>query len=521
MLVRRISLVVALALLALPAAAHAAFPGQNGKIAATAFDSFSNGVHTLNPDGTGDTWLTPDDSTTSAPAWSSDGTKIAFDRFGANRDVWVMNADGTNATQLTNDPAYDGNPAWSPDGTRIVFESGRDGNRELYVMNADGSNQVRITNDPATDRDPSWSPDGQKIAFSSDREHFVCDSYPYCQPRATYRIFTINVDGSDATRITLTRLGDSSHSPSDHFHPDWSPSGAQLVYQSAEDDYSEEFYANRIFTTGPGGRELSLIYGGTYPDSGVAWSPDGQYIVSTYDYETHVISASVGGYGATISYCCNQYPSWQPLPSAQPGGYPRPAGATPLYASLVPAYAPCTAPNRTHGAPLASGSCAPPARPSSNLTVGTPDANGKLPNALGFLRLAVQRGVPGGPDDSDVLITTSLKSIYTASELSDYTGELEARITIRRTDKEAGVSSTSLDFPLSAAVPCAATADPDTGSTCALSTSADAVRPGSVPEGQRTSWALDEVRVYDGGPDGDADTTGDNELFEVQGLFVP
>src|SRR5438477_3379752 len=101
--IRRITLTTAMAVLVLAPAAHAAFPGQNGKIAATGFDSFSDGIHTLNPDGTGDTWLTPDDSTTSNPAWSADGTKIAFDRLGTNRDVWVMNADGSKPQPLTND----------------------------------------------------------------------------------------------------------------------------------------------------------------------------------------------------------------------------------------------------------------------------------------------------------------------------------------------------------------------------------------------------------------------------------
>ena len=46
--------------------------------------------------------------------------------------------------------------------------------------------------------------------------------------------------------------------------------------------------------------------------------------------------------------------------SATPVGYPRPLGATPLSASLVPAYAECTASNRTHGPPLDSASCNPP-----------------------------------------------------------------------------------------------------------------------------------------------------------------
>ena len=45
--------------------------------------------------------------------------------------------------------------------------------------------------------------------------------------------------------------------------------------------------------------------------------------------------------------------------------------------------------------------------------------------------------------------------------------------------------------------------------------------PGAVTEGTRAIWALDQVQVYDGGPDGDADATGDTRLFAVQGVFVP
>jgi hypothetical protein len=89
------------------------------------------------------------------------------------------------------------------------------------------------------------------------------------------------------------------------------------------------------------------------------------------------------------------------------------------------------------------------------------------------------------------------------------------------TDKQSGVASTGVDFPLSFAVPCTPTADTNTGANCSLSTTADSIRPGMVPEGQRTIWGIDEVKVYDGGSDRDADTTRDNQLFETQGVFVP
>jgi Tol biopolymer transport system component len=47
-----------------------------------------------------------------------------------------MNADGTQVRQLTDNDAVDGRPAWSPDGTRIAFDRSA---TEIFVMNADGT----------------------------------------------------------------------------------------------------------------------------------------------------------------------------------------------------------------------------------------------------------------------------------------------------------------------------------------------------------------------------------------------
>ena len=59
------------------------------------------------------------------------------------------------------------------------------------------------------------------------------------------------------------------------------------------------------------------------------------------------------------------------------------------------------------------------------------------------------------------------------------------------------------------------------GATCSVATTADAVTSDLVREGQRGIWKVGQVQVFDGGADGDADTTGDNTLFAVQGTFLP
>jgi len=206
---------------------------------------------------------------------------------------------------------------------------------------------------------------------------------------------------------------------------------------------------------------------------------------------------------------------------ADTAGYPRPKGATPMYLSLVPAAKPCTAPNRTHGPPLVFGSCNPVAPESLNLTVGVGDGNVALSKSVGFVRMRVLAGAPGGSDDSDVEIRFILTNVMNISGLTDYTGELRTQVGVRLTDRASNIPATTQDFPFAFNVQCAATADTTLGGACALTTTADAVVPGSAAEGTRAIWALDKLKVYDGGPDGDADTVGDNSLFAVQGVFVP
>jgi hypothetical protein len=207
-------------------------------------------------------------------------------------------------------------------------------------------------------------------------------------------------------------------------------------------------------------------------------------------------------------------------------GHVRPKGATPLYASLVPAYSPCSSPNRTHGPPLAFGSCAPPAQASPSLTVGSPDANGAQANSVGSIRLDARTGDMGiAASVTDVRCAGAVATCGAANTAggTDYVGELRATMAVRRTDKfdSSGVpdSITLTDTTFEFVFPCGPTAA-TLGGSCAIATTANALIPGLIRSGDRTAMELGAIQVFDGGPDGDADTPGDS-LFATQGVFVP
>ena len=103
--------------------------------------------------------------------WGQADGKIAFisDREEHRFDVWIMNADGSDPINLTKGRDC-ASPAWSPDGTKIayigdVFDDDRYGG-EIWVMDADGGNPQQLTDDSVDGLLLSWSADGSRIYYT-------------------------------------------------------------------------------------------------------------------------------------------------------------------------------------------------------------------------------------------------------------------------------------------------------------------------------------------------------------------
>jgi Tol biopolymer transport system component len=254
------------------------------------------------------TRLTDDPNDDSHPAFSPDGTKIAFQakRSVGTFDIWTMDVDGGNQTRRTFHSQNDRNPAYSPNGAWIAFDSDRMGTFDLYRMPvATGEADIEaLTFGNDDDMEPAWTPDGLALFFASSRGDDT-----------DFDIWRIPATGGDSNAIQVTALTEEDTSPAlsslgdalafvsnlnfgvqGHVYtsdlgaqsvepltgdpgvaeadPAWFP-GGNLVLFARDDGIDSNLWIQAAGSVAP----LQITFGsGILGDGGGAWSPDGTRI---------------------------------------------------------------------------------------------------------------------------------------------------------------------------------------------------------------------------------------------------
>jgi len=129
-----------------------------------------------------------------SPAWSPDGTKLAYVSFQLKKPiVYVHNLSAGIQSVVANFKGSNSAPAWSPDGQRLAVVLTKDGLSQMYTLNVDGSGLKRLATSSSIDTEPAFSHDGQWIYFTSDRGG---SPQIYRLPSAGGRAERVTFDGS-------------------------------------------------------------------------------------------------------------------------------------------------------------------------------------------------------------------------------------------------------------------------------------------------------------------------------------
>jgi dipeptidyl aminopeptidase/acylaminoacyl peptidase len=221
-------------------------------------------IFRLNPDGTGRLNLTRSSSFEFDPVWAPDRQWIAFAALNRvtelKTDIYVMKADGSERRRVTDHgpDTIAGCPTWSPDGKHIAFHAVRGDPSggallvpQILVIDADGRNRRRLARGLA----PAWSPDGRRILYFAHRQ---------VGRNARYGLSVMNVDGSDP-RLLKREAGAGV----------WSPDGKRIAYINLTGNQ------RNIFVMNVDGTNATRLTNTPRGKMGVQWASDGTHVIFT------------------------------------------------------------------------------------------------------------------------------------------------------------------------------------------------------------------------------------------------
>jgi TolB protein len=257
----------------------------------------SKELYIVDYDGFNPRRVTVNGSINILPAWSPDGTSLAYVSYrqGAPLIFLAKIFEGRSVANLTNE--RDGDqafaPIFSPDGSRIAYASNRSGNMDVWVSGSDGSQPRRLTTTQAADTAPCWSPTGQELAFTSNRT-------------GTPQLYLMDSEGLNVRRLTTVGSWNDGCA--------WNPAR----------QYSEVAYTARLEAGGfdiavvdLATRQVRQITQGRGSCEYPSWSPNGRHLVfscqrrgvwsiSIADREGRSVQTLATGPGNNV------YPDWGP-----------------------------------------------------------------------------------------------------------------------------------------------------------------------------------------------------------------
>jgi TolB protein len=218
-------------------------------------------IYTSNFDGSDVRQVTRLRSIAMAPAWSPDGTKIAFSVYNRhsdnvkNIDLFEFNFRTGSLRPLSNRRGMNSGANYSPNGQQIAYTMSYSGNPQIYVLDLSSKDSTQMTRSVGFDVDPAFSPDGSKLAFVSTRP-------------GKPMLYLLDVKNpSDVKRLTYA--GQLNATPS------WSPDGKRIAFAGWLDKHFD------LFTITPDGGKIDRLTKDEGNNEDPSYSPDGNFLAFT------------------------------------------------------------------------------------------------------------------------------------------------------------------------------------------------------------------------------------------------